>query len=85
MRMKQVTTHQDFIRDIQKATGCQGYISWNKIAAYRGVSKNNNIERERLTIGCKYIEDGRGKRYRVIDIAARMKELEQIEIERYES
>ncbi|MGN0694164.1 MAG: hypothetical protein ACI4LK_04560 [Lentihominibacter sp.] len=82
--MKQVTTHQDFIRDIQKTTGCQGYISWKKIAAYRGVSKNNNRERARLTFGCKYVADGRGKRYRVIDIAARMKELDQIEIERYE-
>ena len=83
--MKQLTTQQDLIKDIQKATGCSGYISWKKIATYRGVSKNNNREKARLTYGCRFVEDGRGKRYRVIDVAARMKELESIEVERYES
>lgn len=83
--MKQLTTKQDLIRNIHMQFGPAGYISWGQIAKYRGVSKNNLKERERTTHGLRYIEDGRGKKYRVVDVAERLQQMESIEVQRCKS
>lgn len=83
--MKAITTKQDLILNMQRSIGFAGYMSWNQIAKYVGVSKNNERERARLTNGLRFLQDGRGKKYRVVDVAERLLQLESIEVARYES
>ena len=61
----------ELTRDIREATGCGGTIS----RRYLNISRNDRTEKIEIYIaGLDYIPDGRGRRYFVKDVAARILE-----------
>ena len=65
----------ELTRDIREATGCGGTISRSQLARYPNISRNDRTEKIEIYIaGLDYIPDGRGRRYFVKDVAARILE-----------
>jgi hypothetical protein len=65
----------ELTRDIREATGCGGTISRSQLAKYLNISRGERNEKLNVYLkGLDYIPDGRGKRYFVKDVAARILE-----------
>lgn len=62
----------ELAKDIRQVIGCSGTMSKGQLARY--LNKTRNGELTEYLDGLPYIPDGRGKRYYVLDVAARILE-----------
>ena len=62
----------ELVKDIRQVTGCGGMISKSQLARYLGKSRNGSREVNAYLEGLSYIPDGRGNKYYVMDVAARL-------------
>mgnify|MGYP004668019281 CR=1 FL=1 len=62
----------ELVKDIRQVIGCGGTMSRGQLAKY--LNKSRNRELEGYLDGLPYVPDGRGKRYYVVDVAARILE-----------
>lgn len=67
--MRAKTTKRELVADIRECTGCSGYISAAQIARYTGISRNNKEEVMKFIAGCRYEENGNGRKYLTTDVA----------------
>ena len=67
--MRAKTTKKEIVADMRACTGCNGFISVAKIAEYTGISRNNKEEVRKLIAGCRYEENGNGRKYLTTDVA----------------
>lgn len=67
--MRAKTTKKEIVEDMRICTGCNGFISAAQIARYTGISRNNKDEVRKFIIGCRYEENGNGRKYLTTDVA----------------
>lgn len=79
MRVK--STKKEIVEDMRICTGCNGYISPKQIAKYMGISRNNKDGISRFIAGCRYEENGLGRKYLTTDVAQNIIDLASFEIE----
>ena len=78
--MRAKTTKKELVADIRECTGCGGYISPAQIARYAGISRNNKEEVKKFIAGCRYEENGNGRKYLITDVAQNIIEHSSFEV-----
>lgn len=67
--MRAKTTKKEIVADMRSCTGCNGFISASQIASYMGISRNNKDGLRKFIAGCRYEENGNGRKYLTADVA----------------